>query len=197
MEYSFQTSYLCSVDKKEQIIVAAMKLLVEKGVQATPMSAIAKAAGTGMGTIYNYFATKEELINAIYLYIKQSEVALVTKSIDPKAPLKIRFFSYYTAFINFNLKYPESFAFMDQMQNSPIIQCSTRDEGKAAFMPVIELIQQGQKDGIIKQIEIEAMLYFLAGTLTTYVRWIINTDKKNQTKYLEQHLRMVWDAIKE
>jgi AcrR family transcriptional regulator len=46
------------VDKKEQIIKAAMKLLTERGVQATPMSAIAKAANTGMGTIYNYFATK-------------------------------------------------------------------------------------------------------------------------------------------
>jgi AcrR family transcriptional regulator len=41
--------------------MAAMKLLVDRGIQATPMSAIAKAAGTGMGTIYNYFATKEDL----------------------------------------------------------------------------------------------------------------------------------------
>ncbi|MBX3256870.1 MAG: TetR/AcrR family transcriptional regulator [Chitinophagaceae bacterium] len=184
------------MDKKEQIIVAAMKLLVEKGVQATPMSAIAKAAGTGMGTIYNYFATKEDLINAIYLYIKKSEVALVTKSIDPNAPLKARFLSYYTAFIRFNLKYPESFAFMDQMQNSPVIHCSTKDEGKAAFMPVIELIQQGQKDGIIKQLELEAILYFLAGALTTYIRWILSS-KQNGSRHLEHHLRMVWDAIKE
>lgn len=185
------------MDKKEQIIVAAMKLLVEKGVQATPMSAIAKAAGTGMGTIYNYFATKEELINAIYLYIKKTEVALVTKSIDPKASLKVRVLSFYTAFINFNLKYPESFAFMDQMQNSPVIQCSTKDEGKAAFMPVIELIEQGQRDGIIKPIEMEVILYFLGGTLTTYVRWILNSGKQKSSVHLEQHLRMVWDAIKE
>ncbi len=130
------------------------------------MSAIARAAGTGMGTIYNYFATKEDLINAIYLYVKQSEIALVMKSMDPGSSLKAQFMSFYTAFIHFYLKYPESFAFIDQMQNSPVIQAGTKEAGRAAFLPVVELIQRGQKDGIIKQMELEAILFFLAGTVT-------------------------------
>jgi AcrR family transcriptional regulator len=187
------------VDKKEQIIVAAMKLLAEHGAQATPMSAIAKAAGTGMGTIYNYFATKEELINAIYLYIKGSEINLVSKSIDEATPLKTRFLFYYTAFINFYLKHPEGFAFMDQFQHSPLILDSTKEQGKAGFIPVFALIEQGQKEGIIKNIDMEAILYFLAGTVTTYVRWMISAgkDKHKHKQHLKQQLRLVWDAIKE
>jgi AcrR family transcriptional regulator len=185
------------VDKKEQILVAAMKLLVEKGVQGTPMSAIAKAAGTGMGTIYNYFTTKEELINAIYLYVKRGEVLLVTNSIDNNASLKSKFLNYYRAFVNFYLKYPESFAFMDQMQNSPVIQQCTREEGKEAFLPVFALIEQGQKEGIIKQMDMEAILYFLAGTVTTYIRWILSAGIQEDAGHLEQQLRLVWDAIKE
>ncbi|WP_317196820.1 TetR/AcrR family transcriptional regulator [Edaphocola aurantiacus] len=197
LEYSFQFIYLCPVDKKEQIIIAAMKLLAEHGAQATPMSAIAKAAGTGMGTIYNYFATKEELINAIYLYIKGSEINLVSKSIDEATPLKTRFLFYYTAFINFYLKHPEGFAFMDQFQHSPLILDSTKEQGKAGFIPVFALIEQGQKEGIIKNIDMEAILYFLAGTVTTYVRWMISAGKDKHKQHLEQQLRLVWDAIKE
>lgn len=174
-----------------------MKLLAENGVQATPMSAIAKAAGTGMGTIYNYFATKEELINAIYLYIKRSEMDLIAKSIEETAPLKNRFLHYYTAFINFYLKHPEGFAFMDQFQNSPVILSCTKDEGKAGFLPVFALIEQGQDEGIIKKIDMEAILYFLAGTVTTYVRWILSSDQSKHKQHLEQQLRLVWDAIKE
>jgi TetR/AcrR family transcriptional regulator, repressor of fatR-cypB operon len=185
------------VDKKEQIIVAAMKLLVEKGIQATPMSAIAKAAGTGMGTIYNYFATKEELINAIYLHVKGSEIELILNSIDPNTSLKAKFLSYYTAFVNFYLKYPESFDFIDQMHNSPVIQPLTKEQGKAAFLPVIQLIQQGQDEGIIKKMELEALLHFLAGTITSYVRWMLSTNLKDQITNLDQQVRMVWDAIKE
>ncbi len=174
-----------------------MKLLAQKGVQATPMSAVAKAAGTGMGTIYNYFATKEDLINAIYLYVKQGEILLVTNSMKKDLSMKSKFMHYYVAFINFYLKYPESFAFMDQMQHSPVIRPATRDEGKAAFLPVITLIEQGQQEGIIKQMDMEAILYFLAGTVTTYIRWVLSSGKQDEQAPLEQQLRLVWDAIKE
>jgi TetR/AcrR family transcriptional regulator, repressor of fatR-cypB operon len=185
------------VNKRDQIIIAAMKLLIEKGVQATPMSAIAKSAGTGMGTIYNYFSTKEELINAIYLYIKSIEVQFVIQESN-ESSLKITFLNYYKAFINFNIQNPECFFFMDQMQNSPIITDKTREEGRIEFLPITELILKGQKEGIIKTMSIEAILQFLSGTLTNYVRWIINiTDEAEKEKHLEQQLRMVWDAIKE
>lgn len=189
--------HLCPVDKKEQIILAAMRLLTERGVQATPMSAIAKEANTGMGTIYNYFETKEDLINAIYLYIKRSEIHLVAKALDGEVSLKARFFSFYTAFINFYFKFPESFAFMDQFHSSPIITGSTREAGKQDFLPVISLIQQGQMDGIIKSMELDALLHFLSGTITTYVRWMQASGKEGNQVLLDQQLRLVWDAIKE
>jgi AcrR family transcriptional regulator len=185
------------VDKKEQIIKAAMKLLTERGVQATPMSAIAKAANTGMGTIYNYFATKEELINEIYLYIKRSEVHLIAQTMDPHSSLKSSFFSFYGAMVGFYFKYPDSFAFMDQFHSSPIITETTRATGQQDFLPVISLVQQGQKDGIIKEMELDALLHFLAGTITTYVRWMQSSGKENDPAYLERQMRLVWDAIKE
>ncbi|MBB6369814.1 AcrR family transcriptional regulator [Chryseobacterium shigense] len=173
-----------------------MKLLTEKGIQATPMSAIAKAAGTGMGTIYNYFPTKEELINAIYLYIKNLEVQFITRKTN-ESSLKIKFLDYYKAFIDFNLQYPDCFAFMDQMQNSPVISCHTKEKGKAEFLQIIELIQKGQDEGIIKKMSIEAILQFLAGTMTAYVRWMLGIKENERKKYLDHQLRMVWDAIKE
>ncbi len=174
-----------------------MRLLTERGVQATPMSAIAKAANTGMGTIYNYFATKEELINAIYLYIKRSEIHLVTQAMEADVSLKARFFNFYTAFVNFYFKYPESFAFMDQFHSSPIITEATRAAGQQDFLPVISLIQQGQEDGIIKSMELDSLLHFLAGSITTYVRWVKGSGKENEQSMVDQQLRLVWDAIKQ
>ncbi|WP_290790768.1 TetR/AcrR family transcriptional regulator [Flavihumibacter sp. UBA7668] len=185
------------MDKKEQIILAAMKLLTEKGVQATPMSAIAKAANTGMGTIYNYFPTKEALINAIYLHIKGSEFHLLGTAPDESKSLKSRFFQFYAVFVDFYLKYPYSFAFMDQFHSSPIITEETREMGKANFLPVINLLMQGQKDGIIKEMELESLLQFLSGTITTYVRWLQSQPKNKREDLMKLQLRMVWDAIKE
>jgi AcrR family transcriptional regulator len=50
-------------EKKDQIISAAMREFVKKGFAKTTISDIAKAAGIGKGTVYEYFSTKEEIIH--------------------------------------------------------------------------------------------------------------------------------------
>lgn len=185
------------VDKKEQIILAAMRLLTERGVQGSPMSAIAKEAGTGMGTIYNYFETKEELINAVYLYNKRAVIHLVSQAQGENISIKAKFISFYGGVVNFYFAHPDSFAFMDQFHSSPIITEVTREAGKEDFMPVLELLQQGQKDEIIKDMDLEALLHFLSGTITTYVRWAHSAGKTNDVESLQRQIRLVWDAIKE
>jgi hypothetical protein len=99
--------------------------------------------------------------------------------------------------VEFYLKYPLSFAFMDQFQSSPIISEETKKEGKANFLPLFNLLKQGQKDGLIKEMELESLLQFLAGTITTFVRWVQDQPKSHREALLKQQWRMVWDAIKE
>ena len=50
------------MEKHQLIIDATCDLIAENGLQATPISSVAKEAGCGAGTIYRYFETKEELI---------------------------------------------------------------------------------------------------------------------------------------
>ena len=51
-----------SVTTKEQILVAAKKEAKSKGVDKIGMREIAKAESIALGTIYNYFPSKEALI---------------------------------------------------------------------------------------------------------------------------------------
>lgn len=59
-----------SQEKKAQnrrdIISAAVELMGEKGFKTATMRQIAKAAGLGEATIYNYFPTKEAILYAYY-----------------------------------------------------------------------------------------------------------------------------------
>jgi len=60
------------VDKKEkriQIIKAAMGEFAKKGFARTTINDIALAAGTGKGTIYEYFETKEEIVHHSFSYL--------------------------------------------------------------------------------------------------------------------------------
>jgi AcrR family transcriptional regulator len=52
--------------RRKEIINATLEVFSERGYEATSMSQIAKLAGIGKGTIYEYFESKEEIIlNAI------------------------------------------------------------------------------------------------------------------------------------
>ena len=196
MEYSFQIVYLCLMEKRERIIQSAMKLLIDNGVQATPMSAIAKAADTGMGTIYNYFATKEELINAIYLYIKQDEVNFLNAPFTDES-VKRRFDHFYGAFILYFIKHPLHFRFMDQFHNSPILTSDTKEEGMKTIETFLSFISKGQEQGILKQIGFDELMSFLNGGLMGFVRWVLMGHISVDKTLLDNQLRIAWDAVKQ
>ena len=173
-----------------------MKLLTENGVQATPMSAIAKEAGTGMGTIYNYYATKEELINAIYLFIKEDEVKQIMRPFAEES-IKKQFDHFYGAMIRYLLDNPLHFRFMDQFHNSPIILETSREEGAKSFSPILQLLLKGQEQGIVKGIGFEELLQFLNGGVMGFVRWIHTSGKQLTQTLIDNQLRIAWDAIKQ
>ncbi|TRX58196.1 TetR/AcrR family transcriptional regulator [Fulvivirga sp. M361] len=181
--------------KKEAIASSALKLLTEKGVHNTPMSAIAKAAGTGMGTIYNYFPNKETLINEIYVSIKEKEKS-VLQAFASDQPIKTQFEDYFTSIIGFFIHNPMYFHFMEQLQASPIITEESRNIGSESVDAVIQLLVKGKQERVIKDIEISELLLFIGGAVLSYLRWHFN---QNETKHtaLKNQKQMVWDAIKE
>lgn len=179
--------------KRDSILQSALQLLTQQGIHNTPMSAIAKEAGTGMGTIYNYFKNKEELINALYLYIKQEE-QLVFVQFDEDEPLKTQFEKYYVKFMEFFMEHPMYFNLIEQLQASPIITEESRVEGSKTVQPFYELILFGQKHRIIKELPADEIMVFVGGSVFAYLRWHF---KSNGTeKKLANQLRLVWDAIK-
>lgn len=53
------------MDRRGEIMLAAEKSFTMFGYKATTMDQVAKIANVGKGTIYTFFATKEELFHAI------------------------------------------------------------------------------------------------------------------------------------
>ena len=183
------------MNKKEAILKAAIELLTEKGVHNTPMSAIAKAAGTGMGTIYNYFPEKGVLINEIYVQIKKEEAA-VYSTFEEGKPMKTQFETYFASIINFFTEHPLYFKFMDQLQASPIITAESKAAGAVSIDPVFQLLEKGKQERIIKSIATEELLVFIGGVVLSYLRWYFDQSKTGD-KPLANQVQMIWDAIKE
>jgi AcrR family transcriptional regulator len=60
-------------ETRRAILAAAEAALVEHGVHGARMENIAKAAGIAVGTVYNYFADRDELVSAL-LDLRRREI---------------------------------------------------------------------------------------------------------------------------
>ena len=56
---------------RERILEAALRLIAEKGYEATTMRDVAREAGASLGLAYRYFASKEEFALALYLRLAE------------------------------------------------------------------------------------------------------------------------------
>jgi AcrR family transcriptional regulator len=71
--------------KKSRIEEAARKLFISQGFHATSMRNIASGAGTSLGNVYNYYRTKEEILESIigrYQTVIDSRLRAIFDEID-------------------------------------------------------------------------------------------------------------------
>jgi AcrR family transcriptional regulator len=79
-------------DKKTAIMEAALKLFTERGFHGTSTAQISKEAGVATGTLFNYFPTKEDLINSLYFEVKGQLSQSMGKEIEAHSEaLKLEF----------------------------------------------------------------------------------------------------------
>ena len=80
-----------AIDKHEQILTAAEKLIAESGFQGLSMQKLAKEAGVAAGTIYRYFSDKEHLLDEVRLNVAERIATAVQAGVNDDMPLKTRY----------------------------------------------------------------------------------------------------------
>lgn len=65
-EYSFKEMVIVAQETKDRICSAAVEVISKSGFFNTRMQDIADEAGLAVGTIYNYFSSKDEVLSYIF-----------------------------------------------------------------------------------------------------------------------------------
>lgn len=84
--------------KRKHILKTAITSFAQRGYQTTNMNDIAKAAGIGKGTIYEYFQSKDQIFKAAYDYFFEQFHYVILKSLhnvnNPMEKLSVYLDSY-------------------------------------------------------------------------------------------------------
>ncbi|PSL47236.1 TetR family transcriptional regulator [Chitinophaga niastensis] len=184
-------------DKKViQIFQSALKLVAKKGLSGVTMGDISREAGIATGTLYVYFKSKDELINALFAACRENSVKVSFKGYNPQAPFKPGFRNIWLNILRYKLQNFEETVFLEQCYHSPFITVDTREKAQQLSAPFYELMERGKKEQLIKNADTGLLLTFMIGTMNELVKQThYGSITLNRTK-INVTFDLCWDALK-
>jgi AcrR family transcriptional regulator len=178
------------------IYQATLALVLKSGYAELNMASVAQEAGIATGTIYTYFKNKEDLINQLYLHLKEEKVKLMFKKYNKEDSFYISFRKLWLAYFKISLNEYHKMTFIEQYAYSSIITARTRKKADAILLPMINLLEQAQQEQLIKAIEPEIILSSITGAVLEIVRYYHNKAKKTSKNAINQCFEMAWNSIR-
>src|ERR1700734_4159833 len=94
-----------SEDKRNAILSAAATVFAERGLGAAT-AAISRAAGVAEGTLFTYFKTKDELVNALYCETKLELADAMMSDFPRRAGIRERLEHVWNRYLAWGIKNP-------------------------------------------------------------------------------------------
>ncbi len=185
------------MDKRHLIINAALKLFVENGFHGTATGKIAQEAGVATGTLFQYFKTKDELVIALYIDIKDELAEYISKNTADNADIKETIKTQVLSSLYWALDNPTKFRFIQQFHTSPYIGQVEQDIIQKQLDPHLTLIQKGIKQGVIKPLSVELIYSLMSNQVFGLYQFIISKklSKAKQNETIQTTFEMLWDML--
>jgi len=185
---------LRSPEKRSAILQAAVHEIAEAGLGAATAK-IAQRAGVASGTLFTYFATKEELLNELYLELKSEVYVRINAGFPHKGSLERRAQHIWLSSIEWSIEFPEKRKASVVLSLSDLISANTRARTAA---------QRATVDATLGELGSRAALRglpqgFAAATMSAMQEAtmdFIARQPKQRKKLIELAFQVFWRAVR-
>jgi AcrR family transcriptional regulator len=181
-----------SEDKRNAILDAATRVFAERGLTAAPTSEISKRAGVAEGTLFTYFKTKDDLINALYREIKLELADAMMSGFPRKKSVRIRLPHVWDSYVNWGLRNPEQRKVLAQLQVSGTLLKESIEAGGAPFVEIQNMTRDAIEQHILRaDLPIELISKML-GALAEATMDLIALKPGMANKYRNAGFEVYW-----
>jgi AcrR family transcriptional regulator len=184
-----------SEDKRNAILDAATRVFAERGLTAAPTSEISKHAGVAEGTLFTYFKTKDDLINALYREIKLELADAMMSGFPRKKNVRTRLQHVWESYVNWGVKNPKQRRVLAQLQVSGMLSKESIEAGTAPFVEMQNLIHDAIEQHILRaDLPIELISKMLGASAEATMDLIVSKPAM-ATKYRGGGFEIYWAGI--
>jgi TetR/AcrR family fatty acid metabolism transcriptional regulator len=187
-------------ERKKKILTSATKIIGEKGFQNATIAEIAKEAGIGDATIYEYFKNKEDLLLAIPVETTKDLIAEINEHMMgiKGAFNKLRKFIWW--WLNYVEKNPGYgvVVLLELKTSKTYVSTEAYQAARNFYQIILDIIKEGQEEEAIKK-EINS---YLARSLCVgamehiIIRWLLKDRKYSLLQYADELADLLMDSLK-
>lgn len=182
------------IKKEEDILAATLRLTGKKGIAGLTIAAIAREAKVASGTLYLYFTSKEELLNQLYANLKAKSSLELMPNLSSLS-LREQFFQLWDANIRYRLDNFGEVVFMEQFIISPFISMDNINLAQKFNSHLINMIERGQAEGIIRSSSPELLLTMLSGFSKEFSHTLQKDKHSNVDQQIKDSFTVCWAAL--
>jgi AcrR family transcriptional regulator len=182
-----------SEDKRNAIFSAATDVFAERGL-AAPTSAISHAAGVAEGTLFTYFKTKDELVNALYREIKLELADAMMSDFPRRAAIRQRFQHVWDRYVEWGIANPLQHRVLQQMM---VWEGLTEESKRAGIAPFLE-IEKAAQAAVAQHVFVDRPLEFIAAAVSALAEATIQFMRRSPGQagmYRTAGFEMLWAAV--
>lgn len=183
-----------SDEKRSAILAAAAKVYAQRGLDDAPTSAISRLAEVAEGTLFTYFKTKDDLLNALYRELKLELAEVMMSNFSRKKSVRSRMQHAWDGFINWGLANPLQRRALAQIEVSDRLTPESRQAGAVPFAGIEITAQDAFAQNLFADISLEfiaASMRALADATMNYIA----QHPKQADHYRKAGFDLLWNGI--
>jgi AcrR family transcriptional regulator len=181
-------------DKYRAILDAAVAVFAERGFWDTPTSLISKTAGVADGTLFNYFKTKDDLINEVYVYSKRELAKELLAGIDVHRSVRDKMQHLWNRYIVWGVEHPDKFKVLQQIGMFYEVTDAVKAQANEPFADFQQMISEYQANGMFKDYPIDYLAALVDSQAVMTVR-LASMNRDNLVEYQRIGFDILWNGV--
>jgi TetR/AcrR family transcriptional regulator, repressor of fatR-cypB operon len=182
-------------NKRVAIRDAAVSEVIQSGLGAASVARIAARAGVSTGTVYLYYPNKEELLQEVYLQIKQEFHRRVMAAVKPKASSAANIRAMWFAVYEHLVLHPDDFVFSEYISAARLLDKAHQTQIERMAKEMVQVLDAAVADGTLRNLPLSALRALLIAPATHLARQAAVEGKKPLAKVVESTFAAVWRAV--
>jgi AcrR family transcriptional regulator len=157
--------------KRKAILDAALRVIADRGVAHAPTSAISRAAGVAEGSLFTYFANKDELLNELYLELRRDfDTALDGYPVQADTKTRLRYV--WDTFLNLAISQPARLTVLRQIRSTGKLLKANEQPG-TMVIEALRATQEAVEGGEFHEAPLEFMVLLLRAHAEATIEFIL------------------------